>query len=187
MERTVGQFEDLRALADSMDSDLVYDTTLVPADDGSDQPLAQAMQPATLQQFYKRYLKEWRLIEYAPGDHPCNTGLNIAAIDPYGNVHPCVQLRMKAGNLREHSFGEIWRESPVLQRMRALTFSQLRECPTCERLPYCVRCTGVAYLETGDVLACSQVAREDARVRIAALEAKGLAAFPGQRPTCEQN
>ncbi len=188
MERTVDQFEDLRALADTLGGGFVYDTTLVPADDGSAGPLAQAMQPATLQAFYTRHLDQWRGRAPQPQDHSCNAGINIAAIDPYGNVHPCVQIRMAAGNLRKQRFGEIWRESPVLRRLRDLTFAQLRECPTCALLPYCIRCPGVAYLETGDVTACSAVARMDAAVRLAALQAKGIVVTPGgQRPECEQN
>lgn len=188
MERTVDQFEALRALADELGGGFVYDTTLTPADDGSAGPLAQAMTPATLQGFYVHRLETWRYAEPAPEAHPCNTGLNIAAIDPYGNVHPCVQLRLPTGNLRERSFGDIWRESEVLRRVRAITFAQLRDCPACELLPYCIRCPGVAYLETGDVLACSAIARMDATVRRAALAEKGIIpATGGQRPVCEQN
>jgi radical SAM protein with 4Fe4S-binding SPASM domain len=186
MERTVEDFEGLRALADELGGHFTYDTTLVPADDGSDTPLAQAMQPETLRRFYMRYLNEWRLIEPEPEAHPCNSGLNIASIDPFGNVYPCVQVRIVAGNLREQSFGQIWRESSALERLRNLPFSELHECQGCELLPYCIRCPGVAYLETGDVTACSQVARMDATIRRAVLETKGIAGEPGgQRPDCE--
>jgi radical SAM protein with 4Fe4S-binding SPASM domain len=144
--------------------------------------------PHTLQRFYTRYLSQWRLIEPKSEDHLCNAGVNIAAIDPYGNVHPCVQVRMAAGNLREQSFGQIWRESLVLRRVREITFSQLRKCRDCVLLPYCVRCPGVAYLEAGDLAACSQVARMDASVRRAVLEAKGIVTSAGgERPPCEQN
>ena len=144
--------------------------------------------PHTLQRFYARYLSQWRPLEPKPEDHPCNAGVNIAAIDPYGNVHPCVQVRLPAGNLREQSFGQIWRESPVLRRVRGITFSQLRECWGCELLPYCVRCPGVACLETGDLAACSQAARTDASVRRAVLEAKGIVTSAGgERLPCERN
>jgi radical SAM protein with 4Fe4S-binding SPASM domain len=186
MERTVPRFEELRALGDELGGGFTYDTTLVPADDGSEHPLAHAMTPETLKAFYMRYLNEWRLMEPQPDSHPCNSGINIASIDPYGNVNPCVQLRLVAGNLREQSFGEIWRESPVMRRMREIAFSELRECQDCELLPYCIRCPGVAYLETGDLLACSRVARMDATVRRGVLEEKGIVATPGgERPDCE--
>jgi len=186
MERTVDQHEALQALADSLGGWLVYSTTLTPADDGSDRPLAQAMRPATAEEFYKRQMGQWRLIEFRPEEHPCNAGINIAAIDPYGNVHPCVQLRLKAGNLREQGFGEIWRDSPVLRRLRDLSCAQLRECPTCELFPYCVRCPGMAHLETGDLLACSRVARTDAQARRAALETRDVGpATGGPRAPCE--
>lgn len=187
MERTMPDFEDLRALADQFGGDFNYDTTLVPADDGSDRPLHEAMQAGTLHGFYTRYLDGWRAREPEPEHSPCNSGINIATIDPYGNVNPCIQLRLAAGNLREQSFGQIWRESPLLRRMRGMTVSELHDCQGCELLPFCVRCPGVVQLETGDLIGCSQVARMDATARRAALDAKGIVPEPGgPPPDCEE-
>jgi radical SAM protein with 4Fe4S-binding SPASM domain len=188
MERSVEQFEELRALSEELGGGFTYDTTLVPADDGSEGPLLEAMRPETLRGFYSRYLSQWRPIVPTPDGRLCNSGLNIAAIDPYGNVHPCVQLRLVAGNLRQQRFPQIWRESPVMHRMRELVFAALRDCPGCELLPYCIRCPGVAYLETGDLLACSPVARMDATVRRGVVEEKGIVEpVAGPPPPCDEN
>jgi radical SAM protein with 4Fe4S-binding SPASM domain len=188
MERTVGQFDELRALAEELGGRFTYDTTLVPADDGSKGPLDEAMRAETLRRFYMEHLDTWPPIEPKPESRPCNSGTNIAAIDPYGNVHPCVQLRMVAGNLREQSFPHIWRDSPVMHRMRELTFDALHDCRDCELVPFCVRCPGVALLETGDLLACSPVARMDASVRRGVVREKGILEPVGvPPPPCEDD
>ena len=42
-------------------------------------------------------------------------------IDPYGNVFPCVQTRIKAGNLREQSLHAIWAGSAAWDEVGGLT------------------------------------------------------------------
>ena len=43
------------------------------------------------------------------------------AVDPYGNVYPCVQWRRPVGNLHQQSIGEIWTTSAGLRQVRELT------------------------------------------------------------------
>jgi MoaA/NifB/PqqE/SkfB family radical SAM enzyme len=43
------------------------------------------------------------------------------AVDPYGNVYPCVQWRRPVGNLHEKSLREIWQGSAGLAEVRELT------------------------------------------------------------------
>jgi radical SAM protein with 4Fe4S-binding SPASM domain len=51
----------------------------------------------------------------------CGAGSSGIAVDPYGNVYPCVQWRRPVGNLHEQSIGEIWTRSTGLAEVRALT------------------------------------------------------------------
>src|SRR5437867_1945742 len=54
-----------------------------------------------------------------PGEAACGTGRSALAIDPYGNIYPCVQWRRKAGNIKElKSLKEMWHTSPVLIEVR---------------------------------------------------------------------
>jgi MoaA/NifB/PqqE/SkfB family radical SAM enzyme len=55
------------------------------------------------------------------GDKHCGAGSSGIAVDPYGNVYPCVQWRRPAGNLHETSVKEIWAGSAALAEVRALT------------------------------------------------------------------
>ena len=56
----------------------------------------------------------------APQKH-CGAGSSGIAVDPYGNVYPCVQWRRPVGNLHERSIREIWTGSNDLDDIRALT------------------------------------------------------------------
>jgi MoaA/NifB/PqqE/SkfB family radical SAM enzyme len=48
----------------------------------------------------------------------CGAGTSTIAVDPYGNVYPCVQWRRPVGNLHLQPVAEIWGQSPELQRTR---------------------------------------------------------------------
>ncbi len=107
-------------------------------------------------------------------DHLCGAGLSVLAINPYGEVFPCVQLRMKAGDLRRKSLHDVWRDSKVFSAVRSATFSSLFKCPSCDLAPYCVSCPGVALLEDGDWLGPSTRAGREAKIRKEVLERKGM-------------
>ncbi|HVT58048.1 MAG TPA: radical SAM protein [Thermoanaerobaculia bacterium] len=56
-----------------------------------------------------------------PARKHCGAGSSGIAVDPYGNVYPCVQWRRPVGNLREQSIVEIWAASRGLREVRELT------------------------------------------------------------------
>jgi len=51
----------------------------------------------------------------------CGAGSSGIAVDPYGQVYPCVQWRRPVGNLHEQSIRDIWASSAGLTEVRALT------------------------------------------------------------------
>jgi radical SAM protein with 4Fe4S-binding SPASM domain len=57
----------------------------------------------------------------APLHKHCGAGSSGIAVDPYGNVYPCVQWRRPVGNLHRQGIGEIWRSSKGLEEVRDLT------------------------------------------------------------------
>jgi MoaA/NifB/PqqE/SkfB family radical SAM enzyme len=60
------------------------------------------------------------LVPAAAAKH-CGAGSSGIAVDPYGNVYPCVQWRRPVGNLHERSIRDIWAGSAGLADVRALT------------------------------------------------------------------
>lgn len=62
----------------------------------------------------------------ATADKHCGAGSSGIAVDPYGNVYPCVQWRRPVGNLHRQSIREIWAASTGLAEVRALTVEAKR-------------------------------------------------------------
>jgi len=81
----------------------------------------------------------------------CMAGTGYCRITPQGDVTPCPYMTVVAGNLREQSFGEIWRTSPVLRELRDV--GQLKgRCGRCEFKELCGGCRCRAYAAFDDYL-----------------------------------
>lgn len=145
------EVEGMFALADRLGIPLSFDPDLSIRDDGDRSPLALSPSPEGLRRLFHvlRERAEAAASEPgaaggeeaardmarrdalrpgaddglpAPGDGKhCGAGSSTAAIDPYGNVYPCVAWRIPAGNLHESSIEEIWRGSASLARVRETT------------------------------------------------------------------
>ena len=89
------------------------------------------------------------LQNYAHGS--CPAGKYYCRITPEGDVTPCPYMPVVAGNLREASFADLWRDAGV--------FADLREpklggrCGACEFSKICGGCRCRAYATYGDYLA----------------------------------
>jgi radical SAM protein with 4Fe4S-binding SPASM domain len=89
------------------------------------------------------------LSNYAHGS--CPAGKYYCRITPEGEVTPCPYMPVSAGNLREHSFADLWGQAAV--------FADLREprlggrCGACEFSKICGGCRCRAYATSGDYLA----------------------------------
>lgn len=88
----------------------------------------------------------------APGDGKhCGAGSSTAAIDPYGNVYPCVAWRVPSGSLHDSSIEEIWRGSPALARVRETTLEiPARLAARGDGAPRSAFCPGAAWAQTRD-------------------------------------
>ncbi|MBI3969941.1 MAG: radical SAM protein [Chloroflexi bacterium] len=82
----------------------------------------------------------------------CPAATQYCGIRPTGDVVPCPYLPVTAGSLHRQTFGEIWRESPVMQRLRQRALLGGR-CGPCEFRALCGGCRARAYGATGDYLA----------------------------------
>ena len=81
----------------------------------------------------------------------CMAGTQYCRITPQGDVTPCPYMTVVAGNVREQSFGEIWRTSSVLQELRDP--KQLKgRCGRCEFNELCGGCRCRAHAAYGDYL-----------------------------------
>ncbi len=80
---------------------------------------------------------------------PCNCARGNCAISARGDVFPCVSVPWAAGNVRQQAFGDIWRGSPVFQRIRGLKIADYPACAPCPDKAFCSRDRGAAYNASG--------------------------------------
>ena len=153
------EIEPMFALADRLGLPLGFGATVTPRDDGDATPLTIAPSRAAVVRLY-RVLGERSPDPPAESCTPppaseknCGAGSSGIAVDPHGNVYPCVQWRRPLGNLHQASMREIWESSPVLGEVRGLTVeARKRREGLGETGRWMSFCPGLSEQATGDPL-----------------------------------
>ena len=180
-----GEIEGMLDIAEELGVPLQFDTQVTPRDDGSQEPLAIAASREGMTRLFaaqaERALRRAAALSPAraevasaaveppvPTDRHCGAGSSGLAIDPYGNVYPCVQWRRPVGNLHEKRIGEVWTTSPGLREVRGLT-RQIKDSLAAqgEAAPLLAFCPGLAESITGSPLEVYPSARQRAEVVMA--------------------
>jgi len=182
MHENTRELQEMKSLARELGVDFKYDITVTPRDSGDLSPLTHRMTDDDLLWLFRETIDEkaadmWRhKLASPPGSNHrfCGITLSSILIDPYGEVFPCVQTRLSAGNLRQQSVGEVWQYSPIWERLGQLTLENLPVCSTCELKQYCTRCHGLAMVEDGDLFECASICKREAGLRRQVLQEKGV-------------
>jgi MoaA/NifB/PqqE/SkfB family radical SAM enzyme len=118
-----GETAEMYALCDSLGLPLKFDLQVTPKDDGDRTPLSVAPTREGIHRLMR--VENERSAAYLATAPPepkpsvagtavptitkyCGAGSAGIAIDPYGNIYPCVQWRRAAGNLHETSIRALW-------------------------------------------------------------------------------
>ena len=173
---------DMYRLAEELGVIIIFDPVITPRDDGDKDPLGQMATDDFLKLYWsdpayagpRRELVP-KMRQDAEGEAVCGTGRSSLAIDPYGNIYPCVQWRRKVANIKElTSLSGIWRSSPVLIEVRQTAVDmadKLREMNLKGQSGgFCNFCLGVADLQTGDPLSYYAQAAKNAEFRMQSYE-----------------
>jgi AdoMet-dependent heme synthase len=80
----------------------------------------------------------------------CIAGIRFLFVSRKGDVYPCGYLPLRAGNIREKKFLEIWENSPLLGSLRERNLKG--KCGVCNYRQTCGGCRARAYVQDGDVL-----------------------------------
>jgi radical SAM protein with 4Fe4S-binding SPASM domain len=191
MKQNLMAYRSVLSLAEELDVPYVLDLTITPMIDGNHstvnhrvkaQDLLPVLQDSKLNPKLRISPKDSVSSDSAVSsgmplpaesdDLPCSAGHNTCYISPYGEVFPCVQLPVAAGNVRQKKFEEIWYRSPEMRRVEAIRESQLTHCGNCSIRSYCERCPGLALMEGGDLMGAYEHACEMAELnaRLAGVE-----------------
>ncbi len=125
------EVEEMYALADTLGFPLQFDPEVTPRDDGDTSPLDLSASVDGIRRLLRvqrersgasaREDTPGRLLASAPSDKHCGAGSSGIAIDPFGNVYPCVQWRRAVGSLHEKGIADLWQGSSVLAEVRETT------------------------------------------------------------------
>lgn len=82
----------------------------------------------------------------------CTAGRGLVYIKANGEMWPCPFVEVSAGNIRETSFSEIWRNSEVFQNLRQRKKTLKGRCSLCQFIEICGGCRGRSWALNGDYL-----------------------------------
>lgn len=80
----------------------------------------------------------------------CLAGRSFLFVSRKGEIYPCGYLPLRAGNIRENKFTEIWENSLLLVALRERKLTG--KCGVCGYREACGGCRARAYAQEGDVL-----------------------------------
>lgn len=121
--------------------------------DGTGGSLDTRIDHATLESLYRGPLRGELIVrkpDPSDDEFKCNCARGNAAVSSSGDVYPCISTPLRAGNIREQTFTEIWKSSKVFQRIRSLGLSDFKTCAPCTLKSWCRRTPGSAVLLHGD-------------------------------------
>jgi MoaA/NifB/PqqE/SkfB family radical SAM enzyme len=171
-----GEIEAMFAVADALGLPLQVDPEVTPRDDGAREPLQVAPTPEGVLRLFRLQFERGRAataaegagnarpVEVARGGDDgtvptpvhkhCGAGSSGLAIDPSGNVYPCVQWRRPVGNLHGRTLREIWSGAGPLAEVRDLTVRVKEELGRQGAGAHLLNfCPGSAATQTGSPLA----------------------------------
>lgn len=137
------------------------------ADDGSDRAGQHQLGRQQISALFQADQTPFRPAVRNAESRTCQVGLSSCLVSPYGEVYPCNELRISAGNLRRQAFADIWANAPILQELRTRHVgANLPECRVCPINAYCEgRCSGLAWKEHGDLYGGQSLACQQAQAR----------------------
>lgn len=144
---------DLYDWAESRNLDMKVDPNITPKLNGDTSPTKFRASRETLLWFYRARSKRWPLGTPRPSlevmdSHVCNAGKGKCAVNAYGELLPCIEIRESMGSLVKNSFAELWHK-PVVEKWRNMKVKDLKGFESLYFQNFCDHCPGAAKNETG--------------------------------------
>lgn len=141
------------------------------ADDGSDKAGSHQLNLDQMRRVLEEDQTPVVQRDITPSSRTCSVSLSSCLISPYGDVLPCIELRIPAGNLRNRSFSDLWHNGGIFRQLRKQhVMKNLPDCYECSLNRYCEgRCSGLAYKEHGDLYGGHLLACQQAQARYSAI------------------
>ncbi|OFW59069.1 MAG: hypothetical protein A2W01_04235 [Candidatus Solincola sediminis] len=176
----LSEVEEISRLAEDLETTAIFTALVFPRNDGDREPTLMRLNEEGLERFLRfemeylpRYLSEVSGFEVdnvadyiqkcaigprdPQGDKKryCGAGRTVFALNPYGDIYPCVAFPWPVANVRNGRLIEAWRESPKLRELREAELDLPEQCEHCSLLDKCGICRALSYQEEGRAVAVS--------------------------------
>lgn len=164
MKDNIADYDKMLNLSKELGIHYDLDPVITPCDNGDMAPTKLRLSNENLKKIYKS------VTDNLPSEIgnsrfvSCSFGRSHCAISAYGDVYPCIQLPVSAGNLMEKSFYDIWNNSEWLKEIRDFSLDKIDACRTCSSVAYCRRCPGLNYIEEQSLYQPSRETCRHARI-----------------------
>ncbi|WP_456408255.1 radical SAM/SPASM domain-containing protein [Thiolapillus sp.] len=152
------EIADMYSLAEEFEVALKFDSQVTPRDNGDRSPLELAPTEHGLRNLFRRQQQlagKTNHTTSAPKTRTyCGAGTSTIAIDPVGNVYPCVQWRQSIGNVHKQRIQQIWQDNAALSGIRQTNEQAQRNMlEQGDKAALGAFCPGMADLVSGDATA----------------------------------
>jgi len=148
----------IRRLAQEWGVVCLMDPVVSPRDDGSRDVLAHRLGPSQTRHLYEDYFRHLSFPQEPPERFLCEAGRAMGAVTARGDILPCIQLPVAVGNIFRQEMADVWRDAPLLKKLRSADKEDFGACATCPRTNLCRICPGLAFLEDGNIFGPSSTA-----------------------------
>jgi MoaA/NifB/PqqE/SkfB family radical SAM enzyme len=166
------EVEEIFALAERLGVQIAVNSIVTPRDDGDLAPLDIAATDDGVRRLHEHFARN------AAGAAPhtechetpsvsknCGAGSSTIAIDPFGEVYPCVQWRRSLGNVRTSTIQEIWNHSSAVEEARRISQAAKTKIDGLGKAGRdTMHCMGLAEELTGDPLGTDPVNSRNAEI-----------------------
>lgn len=153
------ELNDMKELVERMGAQMATTPLVYPRNDSGQEPLQHRLNDQELAVYYRQTLApDLRILPCAEIKKDfliCQAGRTDISINSQGRVYPCLAFPWEAGDLRKESLQSILENSERLSFFRSLRGDEFKDCIGCKDSFLCARCSGLAYLEKGDLLGVS--------------------------------
>ncbi len=159
---------DLEDWALKNDLMLKVDPMITPKLNGNLEPTKYRASIDQLRDYYQEKMRRWPMGKpKASGetveDYTCNAGKGKCAVNAYGELFPCIEIRDSLGNLIEKPFHELWHGEKV-QPWRQMRWKQIKDVSD-DMVSFCEHCPGMAKNETGDAKTLTCFSKDVAKLK----------------------
>jgi len=159
VKENLGELKKIKELVEKMGAQLATTPLVYPSNDSGQEPFKHRLNDEELAVYYRQILspdlKILPCVEIKKDFLICQAGRTDISINSQGRVYPCLAFPWEAGDLRKERLQSILQSSERLSFFRSLRGDEFKACIDCKDSFLCARCSGLAYLEKGDMLGIS--------------------------------